>query len=382
MHGPVRLPPEVAPPPSRLRRAAVALVALVALAAGGYGLWQFQQRHGVATAPPGMAGGPPGGIPVEAVAVTVGPLADEITAIGTLRSNESVMVRPEVAGRVAALPFAEGQAVARGAVLVQLDDSVPRAELASAEANAVLARANAARQEELFSRGAGSARARDEAVAQARTTAAAVELARARLGKYSIEAPFDGIVGLRRLSPGDYVRDGADVVNLESLDPLKLDFRVPETLLASLRVGQLLEVRLDAFPDRAFPGEVYAIDPAIDPGGRSIAVRALLPNPDGALRPGLFARVNVTLKSWPQAVMVPETAIVTFGGRVLVMKVVEGRAAPQPVVTGIRQGTMVQVLEGLSAGDVVVTAGQMKLQPGAPVAVVPPVAAAMPAPRG
>jgi membrane fusion protein (multidrug efflux system) len=380
MHGPVRLPTE-APPRSRLRQVVVPLLALALLAGGGYGLWRFQQQNGGPPASANRPAGPPGGIPVEAVPVSVRALADEITAIGSLRSNESVMIRPEIAGRVAALPFAEGQAVKKGAVIVQLDDGVPRAELASAEANAVLARANAARQEELFARGAGSGRARDEAVAQLRTTAAAVDLMRARLEKYRIEAPFDGVVGLRRVSPGDYVRDGADIVNLESLDPLKVDFRVPETLLASVRVGQTLEVRLDSFPDRLFPGQVYAIDPAVDPGGRSVAIRAMLPNPEGQLRPGLFARVSLTLTAWPQAVMVPETAIVTFGGRTLVMKVVDGKAQPQPVSTGIRQGTMVQVTQGLAPGDVVVTAGHMKLQPGTPVAVSAPPAATAP-PRG
>lgn len=371
MHAPIPLPP--APTRSRARALIIPIVAVALLAGGGYGLWQFQQRNSTQTAgAPARPPGPPGGLPVEAEPVRVQALADEVTAIGSLRSNESVMIRPEVAGRIASLPFAEGTAVRRGDKLVQLDDSVPRAELASAEANAVLARTNAARQEELFARGAGSARARDEAVAALRTTAAAVELARARLGKYSIEAPFDGIVGLRRVSPGDFVKDGADIVNIESIDPIKLDFRVPETLLASLRVGQVLSVRVDAFPDRSFAGRIAAIDPAIEPGGRAVVVRAELPNADGALRPGLFARVALQLAAWPQAVMVPETAIVTFGGRVLVMKVVDGRAQPQPVSVGIRQGRMVHVTQGLAPGDVVITAGHMRLQPGAPVAVARP----------
>lgn len=375
MHAPVPLPP--APTRSRARALIVPLVAVALLAGGGYGLWHFQQQNSTQSATaPGRPPGPPGGLPVEAEPVRVQALSDEITAIGSLRSNESVMIRPEVAGRIASLPFVEGTFVRRGTKLVQLDDSVPRAELASAEANAVLARTNAARQEELFARGAGSARTRDEAVAALRTTAASVELARARLGKYGIEAPFDGIVGLRRVSPGDFVKDGADIVNLESIDPIKLDFRVPENLLASLRVGQALSVRVDAFPDRAFAGTVAAIDPAIEPGGRAVVVRAELPNADGALRPGLFARVALTLAAWPQAVMVPETAIVTFGGRVLVMKVVDGRAQPQPVSVGIRQGRLVHVTQGLAPGDVVVTAGHMRLQPGAPVAIVPPPGAA------
>jgi membrane fusion protein (multidrug efflux system) len=368
--------PVSTPSRSRVRRLLVPVLALAVLAGGGFGLWHFQQQNSTVTAPAGggRPPGPPGGVPVEAEPVTVRPLSDEVTAIGSLRSNESVMVRPEILGRITALPFTEGAAVNRGAVIVQLDESLPRAELASAEANAALARANAARQEELFARAAGSGRARDEAVAQLRTTAAQVELARARLERYRILAPFDGIVGLRRVSPGDYVKDGTDIVNVESIDPIKVDFRVPETLLASLRVGQVLDVRVDAFPDRKFPGEVFAIDPAVDPAGRSIAVRARIPNGDGLLRPGLFARVALTLQSWPQAVMVPETAIVTFGGRVLVMKVVEGRATPQPVTTGIRRGTLVHVTQGLAAGDVVITAGHMKVQPGTPVSVVAPAA--------
>jgi membrane fusion protein (multidrug efflux system) len=171
------------------------------------------------------------------------------------------------------------------------------------------------------------------------------------------------------------VNVGADIVNVESIDPIKLDFRVPEVFLSRIRVGQRLVVTVDAFPDRTFPGEIAAIDPAIDPVGRSIAVRAALPNRDGLLRPGLFARVRLTLREEPQAIMVPEAAIVPFGGRMLVMKVVDGKAQPQPVMLGLRREGRVQVTEGLAPGDVVVTAGQMKLQPGAAVAVLPPEAA-------
>lgn len=368
-----------------MRRMVVALLALAVLGGGGAGLWYFQKQNATASAPAGgpPRGGPPGGVPVEAEAVTVRAIADEITAIGTLRSNESVVIRPEIAGRIVSLDFAEGRAVKRGDVLVRLDDSVARAELAQAEANAALARANAARSTELFARGAGSARQRDEDVAQLRSTAAAVELAKARLERYRILAPFDGIVGLRRLSPGDFVQSGADVVNLESIDPIKVDFRVPETLLSSVRRGQLLDLRVDAFPQTSFAGQVYAIDPAIEPAGRAVVIRAELPNPDGLLRPGLFARVTLSLERFPQAVMVPETAIITLGGRVLVMKVVDGKAAAQPVTTGLRIGQLVQVKTGLEAGDVVITAGHMKVQPGTPVAVAaPPSAQPAPAPRG
>jgi membrane fusion protein (multidrug efflux system) len=360
-----------------MRRFVVAVLACAILAGGGFGLWRFYERlqHGANAA--GGAGGPTGGfaVPVLAEPVAVERLAEDVVAIGTLRANESVMLRPEVAGRVAAIGFAEGSVVTAGTVLVRLDDAIPRAELAQAEAELELAQANARRAQELFARGAGSAAARDQAVAALRTATAAVELARARLDKHSLVAPFDGIVGLRRVSPGAFVNVGADIVNLESIDPIKLDFRVPEVFLSRVAVGQRLSVTVDAFPERSFPGAIAAIDPAIDPAGRSIAVRASLPNRDGVLRPGLFARVRLVLREEPEAIMVPEAAIVPFAGRFLVMKVVDGRAQPQPVTLGLRRAGRVQVTSGLSAGDVVVTAGQMKLQPGAAVAVLPPEAA-------
>ncbi len=359
-----------------MRRLIVGVVAIGILAAGGYALWQIRENAGQGANAARGPGGPPGGfaVPVEAEAVTIGRIAEEILAVGSLRSNESVLLRPEVAGRIAAIDFAEGARVKAGETLVQLDDSVPRAELAQAEANLALAQANSARAQELFARGAGSAAARDQATATLRTGLATVELARARLGKYRLLAPFDGIVGLRRASPGEFVNVGQEIVNIESIDPIKLDFRVPEVALAAIRPGQALTVRVDAFPGRSFPGEIYAIDPAADSAGRSIAVRAVLPNPDGVLRPGLFARVVLTVREEPEAVLVPEAAVVPFGGRILVMKVVDGKATPQPVTLGLRRDGKVQITEGLAAGDVVITAGQMKAAPGAAVAVMPPAA--------
>lgn len=369
-----------------MRRFIVALLAAAILAGGGYGLWQFREQVRQA-ANASRGGGPPAGVavPVLAEPVSVERVAEEVTAIGTLRANESVDLRPEVAGRVAEIAFAEGTVVTAGTVLVRLDDSIPRAELAQAEAELDLAQATARRAQDLYARGAGSAASRDQAVAALRTATAAVELARARVEKYRLVAPFDGMVGLRHVSPGAFVDVGTGIVNLVSIDPIKLDFRVPEVFLARVREGQRITVEVDAFPGRSFAGQIIAIEPAIDPAGRSIAIRASLPNRDGILRPGLFARVTLTLREEPEAVMVPEAAIVPFGGRLLVMKVVDGKAQPQPVTLGLRRQGKVQVSQGLAPGDVVVTAGQMKLQPGAAVAVLPPEAApAAPngAPRG
>jgi len=361
-----------------MKRSFVYLVAFFLLAAGVFGLWFLRER--LAGPGVGLPNGPPGGfaIPVEAAPVRVGELAEEITSIGTIRSNESVLVRPEIVGRVVRFNFQEGQRVSRDQMLVQLDDVVARAELSQAEAALELARANAARAEDLFARGAGPARARDEAVAALRSAEASVVLSRARLDKTVLVAPFDGIAGLRLVSPGAFVNAGQDIVNLESIDPVKVDFRVPELFLPVLQVGQKLDLRLDTFPGQIFSGEVYAIDPAVDVGGRSVAIRARIANADGALRPGLFARVTLVVRELHDAITVPETAIVSLGGQVLVVKVVDGRAQPQPVRLGLRREGFVQVMDGLTPGDIVVTAGQMKLQPGAQVRIIPPAAASSP----
>ncbi len=376
-----------------MRRYYVYGIALILLAGGGYWGWSryrdtlsaltwpqvnFSINWSFFRNPQAAAPGGPPGVPVEAATVRVGTIADEITAIGSLRSNESVTLRPEIAGRVVRVNFREGQPVTEGQLLIELDDSVPRAELADAQAQLTVARANSERSIDLFARGAGSARARDEAVATLRMAEAAVELRRARLAQYRLMAPFDGVAGLRQVSPGDFVAAGAAIVNIESLNPIKVEFRVPELYLPSVHSGQILRLRVDAYPGKEFPGAVYAINPALDASGRSIAIRAMLPNTDNQLRPGLFARVTLTLRQEERAIMVPESAVVPMQQGAIVMKIVDGRAVAQPVRLGIRRNTEVQIVEGLSEGDVVVTAGHMKLQPGAPVMVVnqPPPAAA------
>src|SRR5690606_1248780 len=219
-------------------------------------------------------------VTVEAVPVRVGTVTRTITAVGTLQSNESVILRPEIAGRIAEIHFREGERVAAGAPLVTLDDSVYRAELAQAEAGLNLSRQNSQRAQELFQRRVGTARTRDEAMAALRASEAEVALARARLEKTRLTAPFSGVLGLRRVSVGDYVIPGQDSGNLENIDPIKVDFRVPEPALRDIQVGQSVEVQVDAFPGETFTGEAYAIDPRIDADGRSVVIRARLENDD------------------------------------------------------------------------------------------------------
>ena len=306
-------------------------------------------------------------MPVEAQPVTVGELVRTVEAVGTLRANESVILRPEMQGRVEKILFDEGQPVTAGQPMVQLDDDQYRAELAEAIANRDLSDANYRRTEELIKRKVASVTDRDKAYAELHANDARVALKKEALSKMTLNAPFDGIAGLREVSVGDVVTPGQALMHVVDIDPIKVDFRVPELYVESVAPGQQLDVTLDAFPGERFHGEVYAIDPQIDVKGRSILIRATVPNAEGRLRPGLFARVELALKRFENAISVPEEAIVPQGDKQLVYRIVEGKADIVPVKLGIRRAAMVQILEGLKPGDVVITAGQIKLRPGAAV---------------
>jgi membrane fusion protein (multidrug efflux system) len=368
----------------------VAIAASILLmAAGGGAWWWYNKGPGAkspdlaasapakpgATPPAGAAkpGAPPPAVGVEAVKVMVGTARQSVLAVGTFRSNEAVMVRPELASRVKEFNFNEGQKVAKGQVLVRLDAALDEAALAQAEAALALSKANFERATSLMARQAGTEKAVDEARAALRRDEAAVQLAKARVEKYTLIAPFDGVVGLRRVSVGSYLVAGADVVNLEQIDPLKVDFRIPESFLPAVRVGQPIAVTVDAFAGREFPGKVYAIDPLVDEAGRSIVIRALVANPQDMLRPGVFGRVAVTLATRENAMFVPEQAIVPVGDRVQVYRVVDGKSVPTFVRAGQREKGQVEILEGVTPNDMVITAGHLKLpRPGIPVTIVPP----------
>ncbi|CAG1008537.1 Multidrug resistance protein MdtA [Burkholderiales bacterium] len=355
---------------------------LIALVFAGAGYW-LGQRDTPAAAPAGSAPGAPrppaaaggpsgppgagGGVAVEVARVAKTSLPQAVSAVGTIRSNESVMLRPEISGRIAEFSFGEGQGVAKGAVLVRLDASVARAELQQARANLVLSQGKFERATELQGRGFVSSQAREEAENNLKVAQAAVAVAEAKLAKTEIVAPFSGILGLRSASVGDFVKDGADIVNLEAIDPLKVDFRVPEVHFKKLRVGQSLQLSLDAFPGQTFAGRIYAINPAIDAAGRAVVLRATVQNNDGRLRPGGFARVRLLLDEQGEALMIPEQALVPTGEDQFVYKVQEGRAQRLKVDIGQRRDGRVEVVRGLNADETVVVAGQMKLRDGVPV---------------
>ncbi len=313
---------------------------------------------------------------VETAMVNVDQATDTLHAVGTLRADESVVIRPELPGRIEKIHFDEGQRVSRGDPLFSLDASLIRAELREAEANLALSRTSFDRADDLIGQKLIAQADYDNARSRQAVDEARLSSAQTRLSKTVIEAPFDGVLGLRHVSAGDYAEIGQELVNLVKLDPVKVDFRVPEVHLSLVAPGQAIEVRLDAFPGEAFRGEVLAIDPQIDLGGRSVVLRAVLPNPELKLRPGLFARLNLEVEQRENALLIPEQALWPQGERQFVYRVEDGQARLIEVETGIRRAGQVEIVSGLSAGDEIVTAGQLKLFDGAKVAPVPPAASA------
>jgi membrane fusion protein (multidrug efflux system) len=359
------------------------LAAIVVAAAVGAGYWLGAHRAagpagawmaGGAPPPsnaakagaPGLAGAP---VTVEAVRVAVVALPQTITAVGSLRSDESVTLRPEVAGRISTIGFQEGQRVAKGTLLVALDAAVPQAEVEQARANLTLAKTKYDRAVDLAKSNFISSQAKDEADNNLKIAQAALQLAEAKLAKMQIRAPFSGIIGLRVVSIGDYVKEGADLVNLESIDPLKVDFRVPETYLGQVRAGQSLQIQLDALPGKTFEGRVLAVNPLVDAAGRAVVIRAVVRNADTSLRPGMFARVKLITKDVQDALVVPEQALVPQGEQQFVYLIVDGKAVRTRVDVGRRRDAKVELVSGVAKDDLVVTAGQLKLRDGSPVAI-------------
>ncbi|GLZ86797.1 MexH family multidrug efflux RND transporter periplasmic adaptor subunit [Metapseudomonas resinovorans] len=295
---------------------------------------------------------------------------DELVTFGSLRSDESVMIRPEIEGRVARLHFREGEMVKGGELLISLDDAIARAELAQAQANLDLAEKSYERAKMLFSRGASNAQAQDESQSQQQAARASLALAQARLDKTQIRAPYDGTLGLRQVSVGDYLSAGQDMVNLEVLDPLKVDFRIPQKAVSQVRIGQPVELSLDAYPGERFRGEIIALNPRLDEVGRSQAIRAQVGNRDHRLKPGQFVKVSVILAERPQALLIPEEAVMPVGQQLFVNLVVGGKVERRAIKIGQRLRGKAEVREGLQGNEQVITAGWQKVSPGLEVRTV------------
>lgn len=365
------------------------IAAVLGIAIAGGAAWWVQNRS--AAAPRADAPGAPGGAvpnpgagraggaagpggPGGPAAVEVGRaeavrIEDDAQAVGSLRAHQSVMLRPEVSGRIRSLGFAEGQRVRRGQLLVQLDDALQQAQLKQAEAQASIARTNLQRSRDLAAQNFVSQSAIDQNAAALQVAEAQVALAQAQLQRMRVLAPFDGTAGLRSVDVGDYVKDGADIVGIDDLSSLTVQFSLPERYVDRLRAGQPVELRFDALPGREFKGTVTAVDPQVDANGRALKVQAQVSNPGTLLRPGMFARPRVVFAVREAAVVVPEEALVPLGAKQYVFKVVDaadGKKVSQRIEAnvGLRLPGKVEVLEGLKAGDSVVTAGHSRLLRG------------------
>lgn len=345
-------------------RTLVGLLLIAAIAAGGY--YWYQHANGTATET-GTAAPMDFAMPVEAATVKQEALVRSIVAVGSLLANEQVMLQPEFEGKVVTIHFKEGQKVNKGDLLVTLDDSIYKAELNQAEARLRLSQANTRRINALRKKGLSNEQEEDQAVSELGVNKASRVLARTRLDKMAIHAPFAGTIGLRSISEGDYLTSGQDIVTLINSNPIKLEFRIPEVYLSEVAIGQLVDVHVDAFRGETFKGEVYAIAPQVDVGGRSFKVRAQIPNDDGRLVPGLFAQVELVLERRENALLIPEAALMPAGDQQYVYRIEDGKVVRSKVSLGMRQGDFVEVISGLDPGAQVVTAGQMKIMDGSKV---------------
>lgn len=319
-------------------------------------------------------GGPPGGreTTVESIIVETSRLEATVEAVGTVLADASATLRAEVPGQILERHFEDGQQVAKGDRLFSIEATVLEAEVNEARANADQAEAAYKRAQRLIDEKLISDTDFDTARANYNVSVARLLSSQARLSKTVIRAPYDGFVGLRQINVGDYATTGQELVNVVRLDPLRVEFSVPETLLAQIRPGQDINVAVGAYAGEVFKGRITAIAPQIDVAGHNVTIRASLPNKDLRLRPGLFAQVTVTLDVKPDAIMLPEQAIWPMGQEKTVYLVVDGKAVRRTVWIGQRTPGRVEIVEGLQVGDEVVTAGQMKLFDGAAVRTVRP----------
>lgn len=355
---------------SKSSRVLLSMVLLgVGVAAGWYATQFFAGPTPVTGSAPVMSGPPSGAPRAMAVELAVAEFLSfprGLSAIGSLRSDESTVISAEVAGRVAQINFREGQPVKRGDLLVLLDDEVVQAEFAQAQANFALAQSRYERSNRLQSAGFVSAEAREDAQNQLKLQEAALKLAQARLDKTRILAPFDGVIGLRSVSVGDYVTPGLSIAPLEAVSTLKVDFRLPERHVADVEVNQRLELQVDARTGQLFDGVVYAISPLIEEGGRSVLVRAQVDNSQGLLRPGMFARVQLITEE-TDVLVVPEAAMSPSGQAQFVFRLKDGQAERVAVRIGERRGGLVEIVDGLDVGDLVVVAGLQRIRAGMPI---------------
>ncbi len=318
-------------------------------------------------------------VPVEAVAVETTRWTPGIEAIGTASAAMGVDVAVEVGGVVQSIPFTANEEVRKGQLLLQIDDAVERADLLAAEAAVARDQQTFDRTLSLSERGVTSAQALDEAIAALESSRSVLARVQAVIDQKAIEAPFDGTIGIPRVEIGQYVQPGTVIATLQNIQRMKVDFTVPEQLVGQISLGQPVSVGAE-LGALSYAGRITGIDPKVDPTSRLVSVQAELDNPEGGLRPGQFVRVRIELPEEDGIIAVPQTAVVTslYGDHVYLVVEEQGqggapvlRARQAFVTVGRRDRDMVEITEGLAPGDIVVTAGQNRLDNGMPVTLAP-----------
>ncbi|MGE5926418.1 MAG: efflux RND transporter periplasmic adaptor subunit [Gemmatimonadota bacterium] len=315
----------------------------------------------------GPAGGPPPGIPVEVAIAQSDTVVDAIAATGQIEPTQSIELRPELDGRITHIYVREGAMVRQGAPLFQIDPSELRAQVARAEAERDLARQNLGRTRELLEQRASSQAELERAEATSRSAEATLQLLQVQLRRSTVRAPFAGVAGERTVSLGDYVTTQSRLISLQTVNPQRASFTVPERYAAALQVGQQVTFRVAALPGREFTGTVDFVDPVVRMPGRTITIKAVVPNATRELQSGMFIEARLATEVRPDATIIPEDAVLPLQGANYVWVVVDGKATRRQVDLGVRTPGFVEARTGVAVGEQVVVGGLERLQEGAPV---------------
>ena len=307
-----------------------------------------------------------GAVNVDVKVLEPRPLINEFFTTGSILANEKVELRTEVSGRITGIFFEEGSQVSKGALLLKINDSELQAQLTKIEAQEKLAEQEEFRNRALLELKAISQEEYDISLNQLKAIQAEKQLLEAQIEKTEILAPLSGKIGLRYVSPGSYIPSNSLIAILQQVDPIKIEFSVPEKYSLIVRKGMHLTFTVENI-DRSFDGVIYAVESGIDPQTRTIKVRARSPNPGSLLMPGTYARISITLERIPDALTIPSEALITEleGTRVYICR--NGKAISVPVKTGIRTDTDVQITSGLSAGDSLIITGLLQISNNMPV---------------
>jgi membrane fusion protein (multidrug efflux system) len=316
---------------------------------------------------PGAGGGGPPAMPVEAATARADTVTDAILATGQIEALQSIELRPDIEGRLVQILVREGSLVKEGTALFKIDDAELRAQAAQVEAERDLARQSLKRTRELLSQKASSQAELERAEATMRSNEAQLELLKVRLDRTMVRAPFGGVMGQRFVSLGDYVTTSSRLAALQTVSPQRATFQVPERYAEQIESGQSVTFRVAALPGREFTGKVDFIDPIVQLPGRTIMVKARVPNPRRELQAGMFIEARLATAVRPNAVVIPEDAVVPLQGSNFVWVVADGKAVRREVELGVRTPGFVEVKSGVENAEQVVVGGQERLGEGAPV---------------